>query len=107
MVQQKIIHRRRDDSIYVPLMGADADFVGNFEWRVAHAIAQGYRRDGLDFPPPPAVLRLIARWEAEHGPLRRTAKGEPVDLFSLPECALKRAALTTADDLAGDEAQLR
>jgi len=80
------------------------DFV-NDEWRHALSIAHGYRVAGGGFPSPAAVQRLLARWEKEHqAALPRDRHGiltlAAVDRLG---CALIRAALTTADDLPGDD----
>ena len=81
------------------------DYVRNNEWRLARSVAAGWSADGGEpakgSPVPAAVQRLAVRWEAEHGMiLPRDTDGDLTygAIQRLPDCALKRAALTLADD---------
>lgn len=68
----------------------------NWERKYAFSIASG----DAGLPPPPAVDRLVARWEAAHGrtlPRNRRGWVDYDEFRKLDECAVKRAALTFAD----------
>jgi len=83
------------------------------EWRHAAAIAQGFGARGQHgLAVPEAVVRLVRGWEERTGQvLERNSPGDRLapgqwseaGLALLPRCALKRAALTVADDFPGPD----